>query len=152
MAIENVNEKRNKIDGTVFESKTILVDGRVYKIVEDDTNFGTTDTIIEAARPYNVYTALLTQTGTAAPTAVVVENTFTGSIVWTRQSAGNYIATLSGAFPEDKTVVFFADTGSGAEVVLRWYWTSENTILVGTGGTDYETEDGKISIEIRVYN
>jgi len=50
-----------------------------------------------------VYRALLTQTGTAAPTAVVLENSLGGTVVWTRSIAGTYIGTLTGAFPTAKT-------------------------------------------------
>lgn len=46
-------------------------------------------------RPYKVYTALLTQNGTDAPTVVVLENT-TGAIVTTvRNDVGNYTLLFS---------------------------------------------------------
>lgn len=49
-----------------------------------------------------VYRALITQTGTGAPVADVLENTI-GDIVWTRINAGVYEATLAGAFIREKT-------------------------------------------------
>ena len=52
-----------------------------------------------------VYRALLTQTGTDAPVATVLENTLGGDVVWTRNSAGRYVATLAGAFTDNKTVM-----------------------------------------------
>jgi len=51
-----------------------------------------------------VYRALLTQTGTNAPVATVLENSLGGTVVWTRSSGGSYVATFSGAFPADKVV------------------------------------------------
>jgi hypothetical protein len=48
------------------------------------------------------YKALLTQTGTNAPVATVLENTL-GNLVWARSSSGIYTATLTGAFPLLKT-------------------------------------------------
>ncbi len=54
--------------------------------------------------PYLVYTALLTQTGTDAPTALVYQNTFGEEIIWTRSNAGKYVATLTGAFTLNKTI------------------------------------------------
>jgi hypothetical protein len=64
------------------------------------TNVGTrmkdvVDYVDQEKRPYKVYTAFLTQTGTAAPVATVFENTL-GTITWTRNFAGDYFATISG--------------------------------------------------------
>jgi hypothetical protein len=47
---------------------------------------------------YLVYTALLSQSGTNAPVATVLENTLGGTVVWTRVGAGDYFGTLAGAF------------------------------------------------------
>lgn len=58
---------------------------------------------VEGSVPYLVYRALLTQSGTDAPEAVVLENTLGGTVVWTRSIAGTYIGTLTGAFPTAKT-------------------------------------------------
>ena len=44
--------------------------------------------------PYKVYTALLTQSGTDAPVATVLENTLGGTVVWIRSEAGAYTATI----------------------------------------------------------
>ena len=55
-------------------------------------------------KPYKVYKVLISQEGTADPTVVVLENTLGGEVVWNRVSAGEYTATLEGAFTEGKTV------------------------------------------------
>lgn len=57
------------------------------------------------ARSYKVYTALLTQSGTDAPVATVLENTLGGTVVWSYWSIGNYRGTLVGAFPASKTII-----------------------------------------------
>jgi hypothetical protein len=44
---------------------------------------------------YLVYTALLSQTGTNAPVATVLENTLGTTIVWTRDDVGEYIGTFT---------------------------------------------------------
>jgi hypothetical protein len=54
---------------------------------------------------YDVYTALLTQSGTDAPVATVLENTLGGTVVWSYESTGTYRATLSGVFTSGKTAV-----------------------------------------------
>lgn len=57
-----------------------------------------------SARPYNVYSAFITQSGTDAPMATILENTFSGDIVWTYNDVGSYTGTLSGAFAANKTL------------------------------------------------
>ena len=52
-----------------------------------------------------VYRALLTQSGTSAPTVTVLENTLGGTVVWTRNGAGEYYGTLANAFPASKLVM-----------------------------------------------
>jgi len=51
-----------------------------------------------------VYRAIIDQSGSSAPTATVLENTLGGTVVWSRNNAGEYIGTLSGAFPFQKTI------------------------------------------------
>lgn len=52
---------------------------------------------------YKIYRALLTQSGTNAPVATVLENTL-GDIVWSRAVLGVYEGTLTGAFTSGKTI------------------------------------------------
>lgn len=103
-------------------------------------------------KSYKVYTALLTQTGTNAPVAIVLENTI-GNIIWTRYVTGSYEAKLAGAFVTNKTVIFNGNalynnaatvTYGGGTVVLDVRSFTTNTPV-----------DGAVSgmpIEIRVYN
>ena len=92
-------------------------------------------------RPYRVYTALLTQSGINPPVATVLENTI-GDIVWSYYGVGDYIGTLAGAFPLDKTAVFIGGldtyTGQGLDEI--------EVIATGDDILSYT------SIEIRVYN
>ena len=57
-----------------------------------------------AASAPKVYRALLTQSGTNAPVATVLENTLGGTVAWTREDAGVYVATLAAVFGIGKTV------------------------------------------------
>ena len=63
----------------------------------------TIKTIIDNLRPYKVYTALLTQTGTNAPVATVLENTLGGDITFTYNSDGNFNMLSDGLFKNSKT-------------------------------------------------
>lgn len=104
-------------------------------------------------RPYKVYTALLTQTATSAPTAVVLENTLGGVPVWTRTGAGIYRCTLAGAFTDLKTIAFVTETSSANGTRLTNYVVPPDMVVFSTiDFLDYISEDWYISIEIRVYN
>lgn len=71
----------------------------------DSLNAGTISQNGEPVKPYKVYTALLTQSGTDAPVATVLENTLGGDVVWTRDGTGQYRGTLNGAFTFNKVVM-----------------------------------------------
>ena len=112
-----------------------------------------------AARPYKVYTALLTQTGTNAPIATVLENTLGGTVIWSRVSTGTYVGTLAGVFAVNKTICFHQrssdlTSSSAFDYSMSSAQASTNTVdLKSTlaGGL----ADGLIirsSVEIRVYN
>jgi len=101
---------------------------------------------------YKVYTAIISQSGSSAPTItsfnnLPLENTLGGTIVWTRIGIGSYRGTLNGAFTLDKTHCsisngFFQNAISIAA-------SNTNIIALST------SNDGLIneaSIEIRVYN
>jgi len=108
---------------------------------------------VEAAHPlYKVYTALLTQSGTDAPTATVLENNLGGTVVWTRDTYGLYTATLSGAFTSGKTW-FTPQLGQDGFMIssgdaLRFIRTSSDAMSLNTTADDYLNA---FSIEIRVY-
>lgn len=110
-----------------------------------------------AARPYKVYTALLSQSGTSAPTAIVLENTLGGTVVWSRSSTGIYHATLSGAFITNKTICQTSSTYGGLSnygmVIPRITGTNFIEIISILPDTKIPT-DGLLSsapIEIKVY-
>ena len=62
--------------------------------------------LLKAGRPYSVYSARLSQTGTGDPTAVIYENNLSAAIVWTRSTTGVFIGTLTGEFTVNKTATF----------------------------------------------
>ena len=105
---------------------------------------------------YTVYTALITQTGTDAPVATVLQNTTGGTIVWTRNSTGRYVATISGAtYTTDKTTVLVTSGGNNdnilrpritATTAIDWYNidSSDNAV----SDTIAETT----TVEIRIYS
>jgi energy-converting hydrogenase Eha subunit A len=63
------------------------------------------DLFLPAAVPtYKIYSALITQTGTANPVVTVVANTL-GTVTIVRDNPGRYSVTTSGLFTTNKTVI-----------------------------------------------
>ncbi len=137
-----------------------------YKFVGfENNNFSekTLDTITPISGgglSYNVYTAILTQSGTDAPVATVLENTLSGPLGWSYSSTGIYRATLAGEFSNSNKVVVFINQaggfyalGSGSTIFTNAYVYDNDQIEVIT------TLDSSLSngmwlvtpIEIRVY-
>ncbi len=78
-----------------------------------------------------VYRALLSQTGTSAPSAIVTENTV-GAIVWSRGAVGQYTATLSSAFPANKTFILMDYGDSNFAGTVRGIRDNDNDLIVIT--------------------
>ena len=63
-----------------------------------------------------VWRGIFSQTGTAAPTAIVLENDLTGTITWSRTDGGGfitYIGTLTGQFNANRTFINGHSTFAG---------------------------------------
>lgn len=115
----------------------------------------------QIVRPYKVYSATITQTGTTAPIATVLENTI-GEIVWSYDAPGQYIATLQDAFTENK--VFFihqsivSDDGGATQYTVFLFRSDPSFLSLRTYNMAYTLTDGclqagtPLSLEIRVYN
>ena len=126
------------------------------------TQIATTAFVLEnsSARPYKVYTALLSQSGTNAPVATVLENTLGGTVVWTRGSVGLYIGTLDNGFSSTLSKVrIFISGGEPSQNATGFYNALPNNIdsvQVNTRNTSGSLADSLMStgatIEIRVYN
>ena len=101
---------------------------------------------------YTVYTALLTQAGTAAPVATILQNTTGTTFTWARTSSGTYTITASSnAFTSNKTIVFMnlGEYAGGGVPRSVWARTSDTVATITTGG------DGRItngSFEVRIYS
>ena len=107
--------------------------------------------VINTLPTYKIYTALLTQALTLPPTAIVLENTLSGNIVWTYNTAGFYVGTLIGAFTANKTACIISGIYIGSSQAIR---KDNDTIHVFTndtlGGVNDKLEE--TTLEIKVYN
>lgn len=125
---------------------------------DNTKNFQISD-IANLINPYKVYTALLTQSGEDAPTAIVLQNTLGGNIVWSRIDEGIYIGTLSNSFIENKTGVIINNTAYASDnqiTTVDILTTSTVNIQTSrtTEGVFGLADDCMYNnlIEIRVYN
>ena len=139
------------LNGVEYPKNTSL-ESLLDQVVENLAE-GTSD----ATRPYKVYTALITQSGTSAPTATVLENTLGGTPTWAYSSTGTFTLTLTGAFTNNKTTpISEAVTANPAASpsYVRGVRTNANVYTVTTGNGAALANGVLVSflIEIRVYN
>jgi hypothetical protein len=107
-----------------------------------------------AAMRYKVYTALMLQSGSGAPTATIFDNTI-GAIVWTRVSAGIYMGTLSNAFTSNKTFALCDNKIGINNGTVKIVLNSTSVMLLNTYDNAGTPTDGILTfgfIELRVYN
>lgn len=136
----------NALASTSAPDKVIVLEGSTAKQT-DPSNIG---------GGYLKYVALLSQTGTAAPVATVLENTLGGTVVWSYSDAGVYIATLSGVFTEGKTYCIAGNNTSGFLIFGKSVeLPGEDSLLLQTNRADGTPANGSLyqtAIEIRVYH
>ena len=106
---------------------------------------------------YTVYSALITQAGTAVPVATVLQNTTGQTIAWTRPAGvGRYVATISNnAYTANKTAVIITSGGNN-DRFLKPVVSSTSTVDVYNMDTgDSAVSDGisaTTTVEIRIYS
>ena len=101
---------------------------------------------------YKVYTALLSQAGSANPTATVLDNTL-GTITFARGITGNYSVNLNGSplstvVNMNKTIVFI----SAIDVNNFTIFAKGDDIITRNAGVSTDSVLSSTSYEIRVYN
>jgi hypothetical protein len=111
---------------------------------------------------YKVYIALLTQSGTNAPTAIVLKNTLDEVPQYSYDSTGYYYINTSEKFTENKTAIYFGPNGGtnslGVSAVAVWEDSSNISLQTGNYQSDpstITTVNGLLTnntLEIRVYN
>lgn len=102
--------------------------------------------------PYKVYVAKLSQSLTADPTAVVLENTLGEEVTWTRAQMGRFFGSIPSGFVRDKTVVITFASGTDATATGLW-WDADNVAIVQklyATGADTDQMYHQY-VEIRVY-
>ncbi len=113
------------------------------------------DTIPKDNRAYRVYVAIVTQSGTSAPVAVVLENTLGGTPVWSYNQVGWYNFNFAG-ITQDSTIVLYGNIGGQAagDPYTISHYTDVGTIAFYSFylGSYRDGDFIKVPIEIRLYN
>jgi hypothetical protein len=105
--------------------------------------------------PYKVYSALLTQSGTNDPTAIVLQNDFSGvTFTWGYDNTGSfYVTANSPVFTVNKTFITFLSDVAHPKICAAER-TSNTVVSIGTFSnlTTGSNTFLNASFEIRVYN
>ena len=110
--------------------------------------------ILGDPRPYKVYTALLTQSGTNAPVATVLENTLGVTPTYGYDSTGTFIINTITVFPFNKIGFIFEPIAGIITLDKPSYEGGNEIIFKSKNVSDVAANDvlyGNL-VEIRVYN
>jgi hypothetical protein len=111
------------------------------------------DWIPSSGLPYSSYTAILSQTGVAAPTASILANSV-GTVTFGYTTVGQYTINSSALFTSGKTAIFLTMGGStydDAFAIVKRVSSSQYQLLVTAVGAGFNNVWSDLSIEIRVY-
>ena len=162
------NVTTNNNDSIILGSGNVVGDGLRALVVGDGlsiendgiatTNLTVTSTlngraVSDILPTYTKYIALITQSSTAAPTVIELENTI-GPIIWTRKATGEYSGTLSGAFTANKTYATISQSLANSIVLITTTANDINIIttnLQNPTAAKHDSHLSKNTIEIRVY-
>jgi hypothetical protein len=103
---------------------------------------------------FDSYVAFLSQSGTNPPVSTIIKNDLSGSIVWTRISAGVYHGTLTGAFASNRVVITLGSFNSSWDAKVKCYKLNNDVIVLKTGdSTDFIDDDviTNLPIDIKIY-
>lgn len=148
----------NEMDNNLYYLQSIGYTGITYSantVTLTNPTGGTISTQIN--NEYNKYVALLTQTSSNEPTAIVLENNL-GNITYTYDSVGFYKMSGDTLFTEDKTVIFNTQMSSSGAANIQIFRNNDNELYIFTAlftsGDFYANDDvlSNTAIEIRVYN
>jgi hypothetical protein len=112
-------------------------------------------------RGYKVYSALLNQTGTSAPTITVLEDTISVTVTPSYEGLGYYSLTFTGTpLTTNKTQVFIGTTWASTDFgIVNANFISTSVVEIYTaqlgGSSTWVSTNGQLvdtAIEIRVYN
>lgn len=148
-------EPRRGDSNTILLEKLVQTLGVAYKHGETENSLlAKIVTAFNSATADKRYVANLSQAAGDAPVATEHYNTL-GALVWTRDQAGVYVATLAGAFPIAEKVHMLRGPTSGNTGVDMIWQNADSIILTATDFGQAQQDDGIISnmaIVIEIYS
>lgn len=152
---------------------SVTGDGDGVKLTNDEASpgnfqfYGTDGSGVKGfhdPRPYKVYVANITQTGTAAPVATILENTLGVTPTWSRWGPGDYRLTSTGLFVSNKVGLPYSRSYEGGEdgtalQVTFWDRISADVVrmrcsshrALAPDSQEFEYAGEGFTIEIRIY-
>lgn len=135
--------------------ETDIYEGELYQ--DTDTSLiysrnGSSIYIVGSTNKYKSYRANLSQTGTSAPTATVLENSLSGTPTFSYSGVGDYKITLTGEWTSGKTFILINNFPK--QGLVRVHRTNSNDIVLETFNTSFVASNAVLedtSIEIKVY-
>jgi hypothetical protein len=141
-----------------IQAQAIVVKDETTTDANTATRVGTViENLADKSRPYTVYSALLTQSGTSAPTATVLENDLSGTPTLSYVTTGKFRITLTGEFTSAKTHIFLNPIMTASNNFVGAYRVDDDIIEIQTrqfalgSFTNFNSILTGASIEIRVY-
>lgn len=138
-------------------SDLLLIANNVHLQLQPNISTLATDStgkIIDGSRPYRVYTALITQSGTNIPLARVFENTI-GTVSISRNNPGEYYFTVS-PFVDGTNYIAVLSTGIDSPTKIYTITTYQADAEIGLetflNGVRSDNCLYDFFIEIRIYN
>jgi len=109
----------------------------------------TTTTTTTTLPAYKVYTALLTQSGTAAPVVTVLSDTLDLNVNWSRVSVGKYYGgDITSKCPDGKTVYIVSDASNG----INLYGVPLKQVHLWTYGNDIPQTGRFLNLSVTTVN
>lgn len=136
-----------------FFEKLMLDSGLVANNQRDNVSNGYQyiEALYKAGKPYNLYSATLSQTGTNDPVEEsVMQNELSGGLTLSRSGVGSYAASLVGEFDVDKTLVF-VQTSTLNRVVKFSRFDDDSFIITNTDLSGASIDGFFCYVQIFVY-
>lgn len=150
----------SKIQGLILTSTSTPATGRRLLYAKSDGWYDKNSAGVETkvvsgavADAAKAYDAILTQTGTDAPTAQVFGTNDIGAIVWARSAEGVYTGTLVGAFTANKTAIHVTVGGGSTAFTAQATRTSADVVTISTFDDGFVPDDleGTLYVNIQVW-
>lgn len=142
---------------TAASNAQTTANGKLSSVTTDSSlsGNGTSGSPLSVVKDYKSYVAVLSQSGTSAPTATVLKNELSGSIVFTYSGLGVYIGTLAGAFIQNKTYATISQTNYQTTAMISFFFPNQDIFQLSVLNSSGGGQNNSLSmamLEIRVYN